>query len=56
VFRRGDFSNWRGARVLREACDLCGEEVGVRWMKLVGTDDPGLFGEACARHSPEIER
>jgi hypothetical protein len=56
VFRRDNFSEWCLARVLVAVCELCGDEVGTRWVKLVGESDPGWVGESCARESSEIER
>jgi hypothetical protein len=56
VFRRGLIWSWCLARVLRDACELCGNEVGVRWMKVVDQQSPGWVGEDCARDSDEVER
>ncbi len=56
MFRLGNYSRWCLARVLVEACELCGDEVGVRWMKAIGDDSPAWVGEECARDSPELER
>jgi len=56
MFRPGTRSHWRLARVLLAACELCGDEVGVRWMKVVGETASGWVGESCARDSPEVVR
>ena len=56
TFRPGLTWQWCLARVLRDACELCGNEVGVRWMKVIDQRSPGWVGEDCARESPEVER
>jgi len=54
MFRRGTLEHWRLARVLVGVCELCGDEVGVRWMKVTDGTQPGWVGESCARDSPEV--
>jgi hypothetical protein len=54
--RPGNYSEWSLAHVLVGACELCAEEVGVRWMKYVVDDSPAWVGEECAGDSPEIKR
>jgi len=56
MFRPGTASHWSLARVFVCACELCGDEVGVRWMKVIGETAPGWVGESCARDSPEVVR
>lgn len=54
VFRAGLIWRWCLARVLRDACEECGTEVGVRWMRLAG-QQPRWVGEDCARDAPDGE-
>jgi len=56
IFHRWSTHHWSLARVFVGACELCGDEVGARWMKVIGEDSPSWIGEDCARDSPEIEK
>ena len=56
VLRGGNVWSWCYARVLRVACELCGQEPGTQLRKIVGQDELAWVGEECAKDDPEVER
>jgi hypothetical protein len=49
VLRPRDEWNWCTAKVARAACDLCGVEMGKRWISESGAPDPVWVCDTCWR-------
>lgn len=49
LFKQSNEWRWCVARVLREACELCGNEVGMEWVTVPGEPQRVWIGENCAR-------